>query len=78
MMQCQNCGNQEGPWVYTEGGPIPINKGLLCEDCYEFFDAVERTTRVMKKRYEKNHNVLDTVAYMDMFENKVYDLLGLK
>lgn len=72
MMQCQYCGDTQGPWVSTE------KHGILCEDCYEFFDAVERTAKLIKKRYEKNNNVLDAVTYMDMFENKVYDLAGLK
>ncbi len=71
-MQCEYCGDQNGPWVHTS------KYGLLCEDCHEFFDAVDRTVKVIKKRYDKNHNVIDTVAYMDVFENKVYEAIGLK
>lgn len=72
MMQCQYCGDTQGPWVYT------LERGLLCEDCYDYFDAVDRTAKVIKKRYEKKHDILDTVAYMDAFENKVYDAVGIK
>ena len=72
MMQCQYCGDTQGPWVSTS------NHGLLCEDCNDFFDAVDRTAKVIKKRYEKKHDVIDTVTYMDVFENKVYEAVGLK
>ena len=72
MIVCQYCGDTQGPWVHTS------EHGILCEDCHEFFDAVDRTAKIIKKRYEKNHNVLDAVTYMDMFENKVYDKAGIK
>ena len=72
MMQCQYCGDTQGPWVHTE------KHGLLCEDCHEFYDAVDRTAKVIKKRYDKRHIELDAVSYMDLFESKVYDAIGLK
>lgn len=72
MMQCQYCGDTQGPWVYTE------KNGMLCEECYEFLDVVDRASKLIKKRYDKRHDDLDAVIYMELIENKVYDEIGLK
>lgn len=72
-MQCQYCGDQNGPWVHTE------EHGILCETCYEYFDIVERMTKHIQHKYGKNRlPVIDVVAYIDTIESKVYDNLDLK
>ena len=72
MMQCQYCGDQNGPWVHSS------KHGLLCEDCYELFDTIDRLEKLVKKRYDKENNKLAVCSYMDQITNEVYNRLGIR
>lgn len=73
MMQCQNCGDAQGPWVYTEGA------GILCEDCYGYKEVCDKmVTLIRNHKKTKGKSELDIVAFVDSIESVVYDELGLK
>lgn len=72
MMQCQSCGDTQGPWVWVDG------VGVLCEDCYGYKEACDKlVTLIRHHKKTKGKNTLDIVAFMESIENSVYDELGL-
>lgn len=73
MMQCQSCGDVEGPWIYSQGA------GILCEDCYNYKETCDQLVNLIRThRATKGKSTLDIVAFMDGIENRVYDELGLQ
>lgn len=60
MMQCQYCGDTNGPWEYAE---VLKNRRpytmLVCEDCANYFRKLERklkkdeTANLLHKRYAR-------------------------
>lgn len=72
-MECQNCGDRNGPWVYVEG------QGCLCEDCYGYKEVVDKIVTLCKHHKKcESGNTLDIVAFVESIENSVYDQLGLQ
>lgn len=72
-MECQNCGDRNGPWVYVEG------QGCLCEDCYGYKEVCDKMVTLIKHHKKcQSKNPLDIVAFVDSIENAVYDELGLQ
>ena len=72
-MECANCGDREGPWVWCQG------IGCLCEDCYAYKEVCDKMVTLIKThKRTKGKPALDVVAFVDSIENAVYDELGLQ
>ena len=73
MMQCQSCGDTQGPWEYVEGA------GILCEDCYEYKEACDKLVKLIRNhKSTKGKPALDIVAFVEGIENRIYDELGIQ
>ncbi len=73
MIECQSCGDKNGPWVYVEG------IGCLCEDCYGYKEVCDKMVTLIKHHKKcQSKNSLDIVAFVESIENSVYDELGLQ
>lgn len=73
MIQCQSCGDTQGPWVYTEVA------GILCEDCYGYKEVCDKmVTLIRHHKKTKGKSPVDIVSFVDSIENQVYNELGLQ
>ena len=73
MIQCQSCGDTQGPWVHTS------EHGMLCEDCYNRKNGVEKIAEYIKaQRRSRPMTDLDVVGIMDSIAEEVYEYLGMK
>ena len=73
MMECQFCGDREGPWVYTK------DDGILCEDCYNYKKVCNDLVELIKShKRTRGKTTMDIVTFMDGIEETVYDELGIK
>ena len=73
MMQCQKCGDTQGPWVWT------ANQGILCEDCYGYKEVIDKLVTLCKHHKKcASKQPIDIVTFIDGIENQVFDELGIK
>lgn len=72
MIQCQKCGDLEGPFVFD-----PRHEKCRCESCYYFDMATYYSSMYIKSKVRKM-NASDAVAHMDSIESSVFDELGLQ
>ena len=72
-MQCQSCGDTQGPWVFVDG------IGVLCEDCYAYKEVCDKMVTLIKHhKCTKGRSIMDIIAFVDGIESRVYDELMLR
>lgn len=73
-MECVNCGDRNGPWIYVD------RIGMLCEKCLARKAAVEGLIKYInyEKEDRKSISDIDIVALIDSVCESAYDELGLR
>lgn len=73
-LMCGKCHNVDGPFI------VDMEKGkVLCEDCEEYEDVIQRFTALIEHRTKsKKLSVLEQVSLIDGIESEVLDRLGLR
>lgn len=73
-LMCGKCHNVDGPFL------VDLEKGkVLCEDCEEYEEVVEKFTDLIRHRTNtKKLSVLEQVSLIDGIESEVLDRLGLR
>ena len=73
-MMCGRCHNVDGPFI------VDLEKGkVLCEDCEEYEEVVQRFTALVEHRTKtRKLSILEQVSLIDGIESEVLDRLGLR